>query len=508
MSIARKILWNTVSQIIGKATLAIIGLVTVKIITHYFGEASGYGDYRAVYGFISLFGIASDLGLYTIAVREMSKDERNIDKIIGNVLTVRTIMAIVVMLIAFITSFVIAKEDSSIIFPLAVSISAVATVLALLTGTLSSVLQVKYKMEHNAIASVLGKIASLSYMLYIIFVWEPTDKALGLYHLLGAGILGNLIMVSYTYYYARKLANIKYRFDKDFMKSVLIKSLPYGLALVLNNLYFRIGTLSLYVIKGEEQVGLYGVPMTILETIAILPLYFMNSVLPTLTRAVEGTKERYNKIIQLSFDALIMGGTSMAIGISVIAPEIIRLVSNENYMSNTSIGFIGSDIILQVLIFALAFSFLNTLFGFTLVAINKQSKLIYINGIGAIVAVISNIIIIPFLGAIGAAITDIIVEMTVTISAYIVLKKYLDFKISLKNTAKILFSGAVMGIVVYLLRAPTYNIVHSLNLLIIIPIGAIIYIGLILGLKVITKDMIKMIRKTDQKENPMMPEEI
>ena len=487
---------NTGSQILAKAFLAIIGFVTVKVITNYL-ELKGYGYYTGVYDFIAFFGIAADMGLYTIAVREMSKNEKDIDKIIGNVLSIRTILVFTTMTLAFITSYIYLPTADDVFLPFAVAIAASATVLALLTGTITTVLQVNYNIQYNAFASVIGKVVALGYMLYVIFIWSPDVSEGGFYHLFVAGIFGNAVLFGVNYYYARKYANIRFRFDWDFIKNVIIKSLPYGFALILNSLYFRIGTIMLIRISGPEATAIYGLPMRVLEAIAILPLYFMNAVLPTLTQALKEKTDKYRKVIQYSFDGLVMAGVAMAIGMSAISYQVINLLSNEDFLSRIDEGFYGSDVVLQIVIFALAFSFINTLFGFIIVAINKQSKLLYINGSGAFIAILLNLFLIPVLGARGAAITDILVEMFVALAAFLMAKKYLDFKIDLRNTWKILFAGIVMGAVVYFLKDPTYYLfnLQNKNILLLIPLGAVIYIGLLFAMKVLTKDMLNMLKK-------------
>ncbi|MBU0731862.1 polysaccharide biosynthesis C-terminal domain-containing protein, partial [Patescibacteria group bacterium] len=394
-------------------------------------------------------------------------------------------------------SFLYFPKGTDIMLPLAVAVGASATVFALLTGTISTVLQVNYKMQYNAAASIVGKIVALMYMTYVIFIWNPGVGEAGFYHLFFAGILGNVSMFAITWYYARKYARIRYQFDWSFIKKVVIKSLPYGLALILNNLYFRIGSIMLLPLAGPEQTALYGLPLRILEAIAILPLYFMNAVLPTLTKTLKEKTDQYKKVIQYSFDALVMGGIPMAVGMSVISYQVIYLLSSEHFLSRLSEGFYGSDLALQIVIFALAFSFINTLFGFILVAIGRQSKLLYINGSGAILAIILNFLIIPHLGARGAAITDITVEMFVAISAYFFAKKYLDFSINLKNAFKIIFASVVMGAAIYYLKDPTYHLLglQNKNILLLIPLGGAIYIALLFAMKVITKDMLLMLKK-------------
>jgi len=392
-------------------------------------------------------------------------------------------------------------------FPLAVSVAATATIFALLTGTISTVLQVRYKMQYNAAASVVGKVIALGYMLYIVFIWSPGVDEAGFYHLFAAGIVGNIAMFAITTYYARKFAKIRFQFDWDFIKKVIVKSLPYGLALILNNLYFRIGSIMLLPIAGPDETALYGVPLRILEAIAILPLYFMNAVLPTLMKHLKEKNEEYKKVIQYSFDALTMAGISMAVGMSAIAYQVISLLAPESFLSKIEDGFFGSDVALQIVIFALAFSFINTLFGFILVASGKQSKLLYVNGSGALFAVILNLILIPHLGARGAAITDIFVEMLVATAAYLFARKYLDFKISFRNTWKIIIAAIAMGAGVYFAKDPTYHLfgLQNKNILILIPLGAAIYIGLLFAMKVITKDMLMMLKK-DKNEKPIAPD--
>ena len=78
--VARKILFNTLSQFLGKAIIGVFGIITVKILTAYLGKA-GYGFYKSIFEFMAFFGIIADFGLYTIGVREMSKTPENESKI-------------------------------------------------------------------------------------------------------------------------------------------------------------------------------------------------------------------------------------------------------------------------------------------------------------------------------------------------------------------------------------------------------------------------------------------
>lgn len=496
MSIARNIAWNTGVQVVGKIATAAIGLVTLSMISGYLGPA-GYGDYSAVYDFLVFFAIIADMGLYTIAIREMAKDEEKRPMIIGNIFTVRSFVLLIMMGIACGASFFYGHPESKIVFAIAVPIVALTNFFGVTSGTISTILQVYVKMEYSSIGSVLGKIVGVSGMAFVIFFLLPNNSDQGFYYLLWAGVAGNIVMFLYTFYYANKYVSIRLRFDRVFMKEVIVKALPYGVAIVLNALYFRIGSILLYNLKGADAEGIYALPLKILEAINILSMYFMNSVLPPLTKAIKNKSREYHAIIQYSFDFLIMTGVAVAFGIAVTAYPIIHLFIRPEFWSDPARGFYGSDYILQVVIFALAFSFLTTLFSFILVAVHQQAKILYITGSGAIIAVVLNLILIPLFGARGPAFTSVIVELYVVLAGYFVAKKCLDFKLKFTNMYKILFSGLVMALALYFSSdfISTFLGFGNKSIVILIPLGGVIYISLLFATKVITKDMLLIFRK-------------
>jgi len=492
MSVVRKILWNTISQIIGKGFIAVIGIVIVKMITSYLGR-EGYGEYSVTFDFLAFFTIVADLGLYTIGVREMAKDDKKVPMIIGNILTIRTFVAVLMIIVAGISAFFIPSYKGTHI-PIAVCIAGTAMLFNIITSTISTVLQVHLKMQYNSMASVIGKIVSVSYMAFIIYVLNYGSSD-GLYQMVLAGVAGNATMMLVTFYFTSKITKIRYRMDMIFWKEVLLKSLPYGLALVLNTIYFRIGAVLLSIIKTPTEAGVYGVPMDILEAIGIIPLYFMNSVLPILTKSLARKDGSHQKIIQFAFDFLVMGSMPLIAGTVVLAYPIIYLISTPEFLSNLPQGFYGSDIVMQILIFALAFSFINSLFGFILVADNRQMKILARNAFGAVLTFALDYTLIPFFGVRAAAFDNVITECYVALASYFIAKKYVKFKIKLGNTFKTAICAIVMGVVVYLLRDPTYQLIQNKNIFVLIPIGGIVYIVMLIVTKTITPEMIAMVKK-------------
>lgn len=499
MSIARKILSNTAWQFAAKFIVAAMGIMVIKITTTYLsssGSIAAYGQYIAVYEFLAYFGIIADLGLFTIAVKEMSKDEDNIPKIIGNVITLRLILITVTMILASILVFLIPKYNyPGSRIPLGVVIASMTVFMTILNGTITSVLQTKFQMGRASLAVIIGKLISVSLMVYIIFWGFPEDVDNGFYMLIAAGIVGSMAMFAISAYYVSKITSLRPRFDMDIWRNMLKQSLPYGLALMLNTVYFRIDSLFIFFMRGEEELAVYGPAMKMLEQFTILPLYFMNSVLPVLTRTIKNQSEKYKDIIKYSFDLLSALAVPMVVGTFVLAYPIIFVIATPDFLSDLTIGFYGTDIALKILIFAILFQFINVLFAFILISVDKQKLLLYINAGCVAFNVITNLIFIPEYGFRAAAVTSVLSELFILIFTFYYAKKHLPFELPLKNFSKILFSGAVMGFAVYYLQAPSYYYLQNWNVAFLVPFGGLVYGGMILATGTVDKKMLALLKK-------------
>jgi len=510
MSIARKILENTFVQVLGKLITAALSIIVLKIISGYLGT-SGYGDYTTIYQFLAFFGIIADFGIYTITVKEMSRDETRIPIILGNVMGLRTFLAIFAMAFAVLTVF-LAPRYAGTLIPMGVVIASFATILTLLNGTISSVLQVHLKMQYSTIGLVIGKIVSVSYMGWVAYIAFTDNLSGGFYHLLWAGVLGNLIMLLITGYYVRRYTKITYRFDFAYWKKVFVTSLPFGVALILNTIYMRLDVIlmtfilphsqalanskteCLHELCSDTEIGLYGVAMRMLEMLVIIPVYFMNSVLPVMTRYIEEGGRKIRVLMQYSFDFLVATALPILIGGFILSRPLINFISDPEFISGNVFQF-GSDVAVRILMFAMLFSFVNSLFGFSLVVLNKQVKLMYINAGAVLFNVISNIFVIPLWGFRGAAITSVISEVIILIFTYWVAQKLLGFHLSLKTFFRTMFSAVIMGIVVYFGFIFMNEMWFAWQLLVLVPLGGLVYVLLMFKTGAITRDMMGLLKR-------------
>ena len=135
---------------------------------------------------------------------------------------------------------------------------------------------------------------------------------------------------------------------------------------------------------------------------------------------------------------------------------------------------------LKILSFAVGIIFLGTLFGQSIVALDKLKTAAWIYFGGMIFNVITNLIFIPKYSYLGAAITTVFTELLVTILILILIYKTIHYFPSFKIILKTFLAGAIMGGFIY------YFI--NWNLFILVIIGAIIYFGILYLIKGITKE--------------------
>ena len=73
MSSARRLVAsNTAVQVAGKGATLAIGLASIAIVTRYLGPDE-YGRYTLALTYMQLFAVLADVGLFTIVVREISR---------------------------------------------------------------------------------------------------------------------------------------------------------------------------------------------------------------------------------------------------------------------------------------------------------------------------------------------------------------------------------------------------------------------------------------------------
>ncbi|MBP9751145.1 MAG: oligosaccharide flippase family protein, partial [Candidatus Peribacteraceae bacterium] len=153
--IASSTLWQLASQL----AMAAISVVTVKLVATGLSQNLA-GFYNSAYGYLQIFGIIADFGLYAVAVREVSRSE---DKrgVVGAVIVLRCVITAVSFALAVAVAWVIPAWHGTPL-PLAVTLCAFVPVFTLLAGTLRVIFQVHYRLQWVFVAEVTQRIVAVA----------------------------------------------------------------------------------------------------------------------------------------------------------------------------------------------------------------------------------------------------------------------------------------------------------------------------------------------------------
>lgn len=513
MVTARKILSNTFIQVVGKVSMALLGFASAKIVAVYL-NLEERGIYEYAFNFLALAGTFADMGLYTIAIREYAKGEHAKEKVLGNILAIRQFLTIIVLCMAFMLFFIIPSyRVLGMNFFMAIVIFGGATMVALLNGTVTGVLQAEYKMKQATLAQVSGKVITIILMVVGIVFLFP--RQVSMYETLGpvsfwgfqwlyiSALIGNIFMYLYTRYHVKKIVPISYQFDKVYWKQIFRDALPYGLALALSAFYFKIDvTLIPFLLPANiahEQVAIYVGATKILENFSIIPLFFLNALLPLILQLMkEENWARLRTVVQSSLDLLFLMSMPIVVGGYVLAYPIIFVTNKQEYLSRLTTGFMGSDQVLQIVIFAVFFSYMNMLFNFLLVAQGRQKKLIIINGLTLLCNVLLNVLLIPRFGILASAWITVVSEAIVLVLTYYYAQQGFKMHYKFGRILRIALSALCMGAVLWYMKDRTVIVFGSFMGLMMLGVLAMLSYGLGLVIfRVVDKDILRLLKRTE-----------
>lgn len=404
----KKIYTNTIAQITSKILTAIISIAMIKILTNILG-LEHYGLYTKLYNYLSIFAVIADLGLYTITVRELSAhewDKKMQEKIAANVLSLRTLSGILIIGLALAVGYFLDGYNSREAL-IGIFIVSIFTLLGLVNSSLMSYLQAILRTEFSIIANTAGKLLTLWLILVAHYGTWLISRDERLAYVLIAWVAGNLLMTLLTWWYASKWQKIRFAWDREYIQHILRVSIPYGIALFLWVIFFKVDVILLSIIEdraiADSIVGLYSLPMKIIEVGMMYGTVFLNSLLPVLTLAYERqdmTKAR--RLIKHAFTLLFSGGIIASLILFFWAEPILRIISSSEFIETSMRGYTSVDA-MRIVAWVFFVYTISALFTYILIARSEQQKMLYINAIVAIINIVGNIIIIPYYSFIGSA---------------------------------------------------------------------------------------------------------
>src|SRR5690606_6957812 len=131
-----------------------MGFLYTIYTARYLG-AKGFGILSFALAFTSIFGVFADLGLNTLATREISRSISLSEKYLGNIIPLKVILAIITLGFIVCTINLIGYSDETKKVVYIIALSAIFTTFI---GIFNSIFQAFEKMEYQSIGLILQSI--------------------------------------------------------------------------------------------------------------------------------------------------------------------------------------------------------------------------------------------------------------------------------------------------------------------------------------------------------------
>jgi O-antigen/teichoic acid export membrane protein len=447
MHLGTKIAYNTIIQLASKVIATVLGLWAVFMMTRYLGT-NGFGEYTTIITFLAIFGVMADLGLTLVTVQMISQPGVDEKKVLNNLFSLRFLTALIFLGIA---------PAAALFFPYNHDIKTgiIITVLSFfftaLNQIFTAIFQKNLRMDKASIAECAGRLVLVAGTLAAV------RADFGLKGILVAIVAGSFVQFIILYFFSRRFAKLSFAFDFSLWREVARKSWPLAVTIFFNLIYLKTDTLILSLMKSQSDVGVYGASYKVIDILTTIPFLFAGVVLPILAADwAKKDEERFKKIVQKSFDIMIIMAVPLVVGTQVLAGPVMTLVAGK--------GFAAAGPVLRILIFAAGFVFVSTFFAHVMIALDKQKKTIPAYIFTAVTSVIGYLIFIPRFSYFGAAAVTVYSEAAITLFMLFYALHFAKFSPRWEIFGKAILSALIMGAALHFVPVNFYANVWQLLL--------------------------------------------
>jgi len=451
---------------VGKIASLFLSLIAIGLMTRYLGQEK-FGYYITVTSFLQIFATLVDFGISLTIVRMISAVGVNESKTMSAIMTLRVISTTVFLALAV---ALICFFPYNIYIKLGALIMVFAFFATNMIQALAGVFQKQLKMIEVTIAELVGRIVWIVSVALVIWL----DK--GIYWMFGTLSICMLVNLLIQFLFSRKYIVWQWSVDFAIWKEVLKKTWPIALSISFNLIYLRMDTIILSLTRTQAEVGLYGATYRILDILTLLPAIFMGIVLPVAVRYFsENNKTELRALLQKSFDALMLFAVPIMIGTFLVSRKLMVLVAGQDF------ALAGG--ILNLLVVAVIPIFCMTLFGYAVVAIDRQKSIMWGFLIDAILTMAGYLIFVPLYGYWGAAGMTVFSEFFIMVWGAVVVYKHIHFFPSFKLFVSVLPATFFMAVALWFAR--------DAHVLILLLMAGVVYLTLVYLMGGIKKETVR-----------------
>ncbi|MCI5867694.1 MAG: flippase [Methanosphaera sp.] len=466
MNAIRRVVKNIGSLFLSR----MIGYVLAFVYTLYSARYLGTADFGLISfatAITGLFSIFTDLGLSTLTIREVARDKSQTAKYMGNHGSIKLILSILTMLMLVVyVNFGFNEITKYVVYIIGLSVITDA-----FGGTFTSIFGAYEQMEYQSLAEIINSVVMCIGVLICVFTNQGVIGVAMVYLISSAVVLVyNFILCSRNY------GVIHFQFDFKFWKYLIKTAFPLAITSIFALISFKMNTIMLNYLTTSSVVGEYTAAFNLMQALIFIPTVYSTAILPLFSKLFIDRQDMLAYSYKKSLKYLSLLSIPIAMGTTLLADKIVLFMYGASYANTIPI--------LRLIIWALPAIFLSYVLGTSITSINKQHETLRATFLCLILSLVGNYIFINLFSGEGAAFVTILNEVSMVIFYIYIMHKY-GYSVPVKTVLiKPFVASVVMAIVISILNLELFSSIF---------IGATVYTIMILLLKTIDEDDIKIV---------------
>jgi O-antigen/teichoic acid export membrane protein len=384
---------NSLVQVVGTVVASAVSFFTFVAVTRGLGPEA-FGNLTAATVFLYVPVVLADVGYSAAVLREISAAPARTEAVMRATVPLRTLVSAFAVAAALAIGLVTPFNDQT---KTAILIGSAGAFFTLMTLTVLPVLQARLQMQWAVGANVTGRVVTFACTVAAL------GAGYGFKSVVVAQVLGLAVTFLLHLAIVARFVRLRPAIDVAYWRRLSATALVLGLAIALAQLYFRIDTLLLALIRSPEEVGIYGAAFKFLELSEVVAGSVAWSVVPPLARFLESEFEQARRLVQKAFDVLIAAAGVLGTSMLFFGDELVRLSAGSAYSESATALALLSPYVL--------FSFANVLFWRVLLTAGRDRTLLAVSSSILSLNVVLNVIFLPLYGYKAAAILSVVCEI-------------------------------------------------------------------------------------------------
>lgn len=402
-------LFNFFSLNISSLIVRVTGFINFVFLVRYL-TAPEYGIYTLVWAQVTLLSPLADFGTTTYGVVYLPTEK---EKKYQSLFNFRIFISFFIFFGTVLLSLLLFKGSVKMYGYILVTATVIFT--NMFSGSYFILNALKNKLYRSSRNSIIFNV----FLVTAIVISLITFKRL-LAVFITIFVFYNAYSLINFYLIKKELPKFHFKFDLKEWLGIFKNLYVFVLISFFAGLYSRLDLFLLKMLKGEAEVGIYSAGSKFLEALLFMALSYNVTAAPILARLVKSAESLRRKIIK---DAIFLSviGFGTAIILSVFSPYFLIYVFKKNYLLAITV--------LRIVIFALPFILLNSIWLNTLYVLKKSHLVVFVFLFQTLINLSLNLIFIPKYSYIASSYISVFSEVMnciilIILVRYVWKKKY------------------------------------------------------------------------------------